>query len=239
MVGNDEEVMPHITSANVACGFHAGDPVTMANTIELAKKNMVAIGAHPSYPDLMGFGRREMRLTLEELTDCVIYQIGALQGFATASGVSLQHVKAHGALYNTAAEDEETSRAIAHAVKAVDDDLIVFAPPKSVLARVAASVGLRVAHEFFADRAYNVDGSLVPRKLPNSVVEDPVKVVERVVNCVKKKQVLSSSGEVVVLGDVETVCVHGDTPGAAKLVEAIRKALIEVDVEVKSVRDFV
>jgi len=238
-VGNDAEVMPHITSANVACGFHAGDPVTIANTIRLAKKNKVAVGAHPSYPDLMGFGRREMRLTSEELTDCVIYQVGALQGFATAAGVSLQHVKAHGALYNTAAEDEETSRAIAHAVKAVDDSLVVFAPPKSVLARMAAASGLRVAHEFFADRAYNADGSLVSRKLANSVIKDPVEVVERVVNCVKKKWVLSSSGDVVTLDDVQTVCVHGDTLGAAKLVETLRKALIEADVEVKPFRGFV
>lgn len=128
-VGNDAGIMPNITSANIACGFHAGDPVTMGKTVSLAKKNNVAIGAHPSYPDIMGFGRREMQLTPEEVMSCTIYQIGALQGFAKAAGVSLQHVKPHGALYNTAAKDEETSKGVVEAVRALNDKLIILAPP--------------------------------------------------------------------------------------------------------------
>lgn len=238
-VGNDAEVMPHITSANIACGFHAGDPVTMARTVSLAKKNNVAIGAHPSYPDIMGFGRREMQLSPEEVMSCTIYQIGALQGFAKAAGVSLQHVKPHGALYNTASEDEETSKGVVEAVRALDDELIVLAPPKSVLAKVAVEAGLRVALEFFADRAYNADGSLVSRRQPNAIVKEPREVVERVVNVIKEKKVLATNGKVVTLGEVHTICVHGDTPAAVTLVETLKKALIKAGIEVKPLGSFV
>jgi UPF0271 protein len=238
-VGNDAEIMPHITSANVACGFHAGDPVTMAKTVSLAKKNNVAIGAHPSYPDIMGFGRREMQLTLEEVVSCTIYQIGALQGFAKAAGVSLQHVKPHGALYNTAAKDEETSKGVVEAVRALDDELIVLAPPKSSLAKVAVDAGLRVAHEFFADRAYNADGSLVSRRQPNAIVKEPREVVERVVNVVKEKKVLATNGKVVTLGEVHTICVHGDSPAAVTLVETLKKALVKAGIDVKPLGSFV
>jgi len=238
-VGNDAEIMPHITSANIACGFHAGDPVTMARTVSLAKKNNVAIGAHPSYPDIMGFGRREMQLSPEEVMSCTIYQIGALQGFAKAAGVSLQHVKPHGALYNTASEDEETSKGVVEAVRALDDELIVLAPPKSVLAKVAVEAGLRVALEFFADRAYNADGSLVSRRQPNAIVKEPREVVERVVNVIKEKKVLATNGKVVTLGEVHTICVHGDTPAAVTLVETLKKALIKAGIEVKPLGSFV
>ncbi|HVP15796.1 MAG TPA: 5-oxoprolinase subunit PxpA, partial [candidate division Zixibacteria bacterium] len=227
------------TSANIACGFHAGDPVTMARTVSLAKKNNVAIGAHPSYPDIMGFGRREMQLSPEEVMSCTIYQIGALQGFAKAAGVSLQHVKPHGALYNTASEDEETSKGVVEAVRALDDELIVLAPPKSVLAKVAVEAGLRVALEFFADRAYNADGSLVSRRQPNAIVKEPREVVERVVNVIKEKKVLATNGKVVTLGEVHTICVHGDTPAAVTLVETLKKALIKAGIEVKPLGSFV
>lgn len=238
-VGNDAGIMPNITSANIACGFHAGDPVTMGKTVSLAKKNNVAIGAHPSYPDIMGFGRREMQLTPEEVMSCTIYQIGALQGFAKAAGVSLQHVKPHGALYNTAAKDEETSKGVVEAVRALNDKLIILAPPKSALAKVAVDSGLRVAHEFFADRAYNADGSLVSRRQPNAIVKEPRKVVERVVNVAKGKKVLATNGEVVSLGEVHTVCVHGDTPAAVTLVETLKKALVKAGIEVKPLGSFI
>lgn len=237
-VGADAEIMPHITSANIACGFHAGDPITMAQTINVAKKHEVAVGAHPGYPDLLGFGRREMQLTSLEVKDYTIYQISALQGFAKVAGVGLQHVKPHGALYNTAAKDEETSEGIVQAVKAFDNKLIILAPPKSVLAKVAVEAGLRVAYEFFADRAYNPDGSLVSRKQPNSIVEEAGKVVERVVNVIAKKTVLAINGEVVNLGEVHTICVHGDTPTAVRLVEALKKGLVKAGIEVKPVGSF-
>ena len=238
-VGNDAEIMPYITSANIACGFHAGDPVTMAKTVRLAKKDNVAIGAHPSYPDIMGFGRREMQLTPEEIMSCTIYQIGALQGFAKAAGVSLQHVKPHGALYNTAAKDEETSKGVVEAVGALDDKLIILAPPKSALAKVAVDAGLRVAHEFFADRAYNADGSLVSRKQPNAIVKEPREVVERVVNVIEEKEVLATNGKLVTLGEVHTICVHSDTPAAVSLVQALKKALIKAGVEVRPFGSFI
>ena len=238
-VGNDEKIMPHITSANIACGFHAGDPMTMAQAINLAKKHNVAIGAHPGYPDLLGFGRREMQLTLEEVKNYMIYQVSALQGFARTAGVSLQHVKPHGALYNTAAKDEKLSKAIMDAVKALNRNLIIFAPLNSAFAKVAVEGGLRVAYEVFADRAYNPDGSLVSRKQPNAIIQEPQKVMERAIKMVKEGTVLAVNGKVVNLGEVHTICVHGDTPTAIELVKALKKGLIKVGIEVKPVSSFI
>lgn len=238
-VGNDEKIMPHITSANIACGFHAGDPVIMAQTINLAKKHNVAIGAHPGYPDLLGFGRREMQLTSEEVKNYTVYQVSALQGFAKVAGVSLQHVKPHGALYNTAAKDEKLSEAIVDAVKALNHNLIIFAPLNSALAKAAVESGLRVAYEVFADRAYNSDGSLVSRKQPNAIIQEPQKVMERAIKMVKEGTVLAVNGEVVNLGEVHTICVHGDTPTAIELAKALKKGLIKVGIEVKPVSSFI
>jgi UPF0271 protein len=238
-VGNGEKIMPHITSANIACGFHAGDPMTMAQTINLAKKHNVAIGAHPGYPDLLGFGRREMQLTLEEVKNYTIYQVSALQGFARTAGVSLQHVKPHGALYNTAAKDEKLSKAIMDAVKALNRNLIIFAPLNSAFAKVAVEGGLRVAYEVFADRAYNPDGSLVSRKHPNAIIQEPQKVMERAIKMVKEGTVLAINGEVVNLGEVHTICVHGDTPTAIELAKALKKGLIKAGINVKPVGSFI
>ncbi|MEM3703382.1 MAG: 5-oxoprolinase subunit PxpA [Candidatus Bathyarchaeia archaeon] len=238
-IGSDKEIMPYITSANIACGFHAGDPLTIAETIKLAKKHGVAVGAHPGYPDLLGFGRREMRLTLEEIKNYTIYQVSALQGFTKITGLNLQHVKPHGALYNTAVKDEETSMGIAEAVKALDKNLIIFAPPKSALAKIAADAGLRVAYEFFADRAYNPDGSLVSRKQPNSIITKPSIVLERTIKVIKEGKVLAVNGEVITLGKVHTICVHGDTPTAIKLTETLRKELVKSGVEVTAVSNFI
>lgn len=231
--------MPHITSANVACGFHAGDPMTIMQTITLAKKHHVAVGAHPGYPDLLGFGRREMQLTTNEVRNYTIYQIGALQGFAKAFGASLQHVKPHGALYNTAAKDDGISKAIAEAIKALNAKLIIFASPKSTLAKVAAKLGLSVAHEAFADRAYNSDGSLVSRKKPNAIIKEPRQVVERVIQMIKKGTVLAVDGDTVNLGEVHTICVHGDTPTAIELARALKKGLIKADVDVRPISTFI
>jgi UPF0271 protein len=238
-VGNDAEIMPYITSANVACGFHAGDPLTMAQTVALAKKHGVAVGAHPGYPDLMGFGRRQMQLTSEEARSYIIYQIGALQGFAKVFGVNLQHVKPHGAMYNMALKDRELSRAIAGAVAELDHNLIVFAPPKSAMAEVAAEAGLRVAYEFFADRAYNPDGSLVSRKKLGAIIEEPEKAVKRAIRAVKEGMVEAFDGTIVELGQVHTICVHGDTPTAVKLAEALKKGLVKAGIEVKPVSQFI
>ena len=238
-VGNDAKIMPYITSANVACGFHAGDPITIAYTINLAKRHNVAVGAHPGFPDLMGFGRREMQLTPEEAKDYTIYQVSAVQGFVKAAGIGLQHVKPHGALYNMAVKDEKLSRAIVEAVHALKDDLIVFAPPKSVLARAATKAGLRVAHEFFADRAYNPDGSLVSRKQADALIEEPRKVVERAIKTVKEGTVLTVNGEVLTIGEVHTICVHGDTPTAPRLAETLKKGLTKADIKVEPVSSFI
>jgi UPF0271 protein len=238
-IGNDEKIMPHITSANIACGFHAGDPMIMAQTLNLAKKHGVALGAHPGYPDLLGFGRREMRLTLEEIKNYTIYQVSALQGFAKIAGLNLQHVKPHGALYNTAVKDDETSRGIVDAVKALDKSLIIFAPPKSVLAKTATEAGLRVAYEFFADRAYNADGSLVSRKQPNSIITEPSVVLERTIKVLREGKVLALNSETVILGKVHTICVHGDTPTAIKLTEVLKKELVKSGIEVVPVGKFI
>jgi len=238
-IGNDEKMMSYITSANIACGFHAGDPMTMAQTLSLAKKHKVAVGAHPGYPDVLGFGRREMQLTTEEIKNYTLYQISALQGFAKTVGISLQHVKPHGALYNTAVKDEKVSRGVAEAVKALNLNLIIFAPPKSVLAIVAVNFGLRVAYEFFADRAYNADGSLVSRKQSNAIIQEPEKVVERAIKVIREETVLAVNDEVVNLGEVHTICIHGDTPAAVELTEALKRGLVKAGVEVKPVGSFI
>jgi UPF0271 protein len=238
-VGNDEKIMPYITSANIACGFHAGDPVIMAQTVNLAKKHNVAIGAHPGYPDLLGFGRREMQLTSEEVKNYIIYQVSALQGFTGMAGLNLQHVKPHGALYNMAVKDEKLSKAIVNAVKALNRKLIIFAPHNSALAKAAAEGGMRVAYEAFADRTYNPDGSLVSRKQPNAIIQEPQEAVKRVIKMVKEGTVLAVNGKVVNLGEVHTVCVHGDTPAAVELAKTLKKGLIKAGIDVKPVGSFV
>ena len=237
-VGQDADIMPHITSANVACGFHAGNPSTMALTVKLAKRFGVAVGAHPGFPDLVGFGRREMKLKPEEIGSDVMYQIGAIQAFATASHIRLQHVKLHGALYNMAAREASLSEMALEAVKCVDPELIIFAPSKSMMARVASEMGFRVALEAFADRAYNADGTLVSRGKPNAVIENPKLVVERVVKMVKEGAVRSIDGKTVDLGDAHTICIHGDTLGATHLAKALKSKLLAAKIDVKPVGSF-
>ena len=237
-VGQDAQVMPHITSANVACGFHAGDPVTMAHTVELAQKCGVAVGAHPGYPDLMGFGRREMKLSTEETESYIMYQIGALQAFAKASSISLQHVKPHGALYNMATRDRNLSKSIAEAIHSVDSDLILVAPPNSMIAKVASEMGLRVALEVFADRAYNSNGTLVSRSQAHSLIVDPRRVVERAKRMIEEGTVLAIGGEIVHLGEVHTICVHGDTPNAVEIARNLKSKLLAAKIDVKPVGSF-
>ena len=229
-LGEDAEIMRHVTSINVACGWHAGDPAVMRNTVAAAKAAGVRVGAHPSYPDHLGFGRREMALTRQEARDYTLYQLGALYAFATAQGMALQHVKAHGALYNVAVRDREIALGIAEAMAEFDRRLIMVGLPDSELLRAAAAVGLRVAREAFADRAYNEDGTLVSRKVPGAVIHDAEAVVARVLAMVQGK-VTAVTGKVIPI-TVETICLHGDTPGAAVLARSVRQALEGAGVQV-------
>ena len=223
-LGYDEQAMPFVTSINVACGFHASDPDNMAKTVVLAQKHGIAVGAHPGYPDLVGFGRRSMALTAEEVKNTVIYQIGALDSFCRSAGVKLQHVKVHGALYNNAEKDLVIATAIATAIKAVDPSLYMLCLANSQMGVAARQAGLPYVEEAFADRAYTDEGSLVSRKIAGSVIHDLDQVVKRVVQMVKDKTVLSIQGNVVPI-HAQTICVHGDTPGAVSMVKAIRAAL--------------
>ncbi len=222
-MGHDAEVMGSITSANVACGFHGGDPEVMRRTVRLARQCGVAVGAHPGLPDLVGFGRREMKVAPGELEDMMLYQIGALAAIAAAEGVRLQHVKAHGALYNMTNRDPELAAAIARAVAAFDKSLILLGLPDSALVRAGERAGLRTAAEAFADRAYEPDGSLASRRKPGSVLHDPSVVVARAVRMVREGGVEAVDGSWVPL-KVDTICTHGDTPGAHELVRQLRAA---------------
>jgi UPF0271 protein len=223
-MGADAQVMPNITSANIACGAHAGDPSVMRRTVRLARDAGVAIGAHPGFPDLQGFGRREMTLPLQEVEDLVLAQIGALAAIARSEGLTLQHVKPHGALYNMAARSRPLADAIARAIKAFDPSLVMFGLPNSPMIDAAREAGLRVAAEGFADRSYQLDGSLTPRTQPGAVVHDPAKVVARAQRMVRDGVVQTADGRDVPL-KIDTICVHGDTPGAAELTGLLRKAL--------------
>lgn len=238
-IGHDAEIMPFITSANIACGFHAGDPVVMDHTVKLAKENRVAVGAHPGFPDLMGFGRRDMKLSKEEVRNIIIYQIGALEAFTKAANTELQHVKPHGALYNAAAKNEVYAEAIIEAVHAVNPSLVLFVLANSKMAKIAAEAGLRVAQEVFVDRAYNPDGTLVSRSTAGAVIEDVRLVAERAVKMVKEREVTAVNGQTVKFDEVHTLCVHGDTLNAVELAKSVKKALLDANIEVTPVGSFI
>lgn len=235
-LGRDEEVIAHITSANVACGFHASDPQVMERTVRLALAHGVGIGAHPGYPDLRGFGRRRLECSAEEIRSDLLYQVGALDALAKAAGTALQHCKPHGALYNTAAGDETVARAVCQALASWDPGLILVTlagPGGQVLRRVAAQEGLkRVAQEAFADRAYTPEGRLAPRNLPGAVIHDPQAVAARCLRMAQEGVVQATDGSLVSLNP-HTICVHGDTPSAVDLVAAIRRRLQEGGVAVR------
>jgi UPF0271 protein len=232
-MGQDAALMDSISSANVACGFHAGDPGTMRATIALAREKGVAVGAHPGFQDLVGFGRREMKASPAEVEDLVLYQVSALAGIAAAQGVTLQHVKAHGALYNMACRDRALADAIAKAVASFDRSLILFGLPNSELLRAGSAAGLKVAAEVFADRAYDPDGSLTSRAKPGSVIHDTPTVVQRAIRMVKDKQVVAVDGSTIAL-QADTICLHGDTPGAAEHARAVRSGLESAGIQVMS-----
>ena len=221
-LGCDEELMPYISSANIACGFHAGDPGHMRRTVQLAEKAGVAIGAHPGFPDLMGFGRRDMQVSPEEVRNYVVYQIGALQAFT--QGKRLQHVKPHGALYNAGVRNEELARAVAEAILEVDPNLILVGLAGSAWIKVGRQAGLRVASEVFADRALNPDGTLVPRGQPGAVIHNVEEVVARALGIVTEGKAVAINGEDITLSG-ETICLHGDTPGAVVLARTLRHKL--------------
>jgi UPF0271 protein len=230
-VGHDEEMMKYVSSANVACGYHAGDPSVMRRTVELAKQNGVGVGDHPGFPDLMGFGRRNMSCSTQEIKDYVTYQIGALREFATASGVEVQHCKPHGSLFMMAMEDEVIARAILEAVVQVNPRMVVYALNNSAIAAVGEQMGVPIALEVYA----TATGSIVmARTGPN--IEDYASQAEKVVRLIRDGKVIADTGEEVTL-QRHTLCIHGDTPGADKLAKAIDKAFKENGIEITSIKN--
>jgi len=232
-LGDDAALLPLVTSANVACGFHAGDPTTLRRTCAQAQARGVAIGAQVSYPDLAGFGRRFLDMAPEELTDAVLYQIGALDALARVCGARVAYVKPHGALYNAVVTHEAQARAVVRAVAALDAGLPLLGLPGSSLLRHAERAGLRAVPEAFADRGYTADGTLVPRREAGAVLHDAAEVAARVVRMVTEREVVAVTGDVVRL-EVESVCVHGDSPGAVQMAGAVRQALAGAGVQVRA-----
>ncbi|MCF6412027.1 LamB/YcsF family protein [Pseudalkalibacillus salsuginis] len=236
-MGNDEEMMRYITSANIACGYHAGDPHTIRKTVMLAKEHGVQIGAHPGFPDLIGFGRRHMTATASEIRDYVLYQLGALREFAKLYDADIQHCKPHGALFMMAMEDEGIAKAILEGLAKVDPEIIVYALNNSAAVEAGRKMGIRVAKEVYSDREHTDTGSIVITR-KGSTITDYDQMAERVVRMVKDGKVETHLNET---ADVkaETVCIHGDTPGAPKLAKAIRDALERNDVEITDVRNII
>ncbi len=235
-MGDDGAMLDVVTSANVACGFHAGDPDTMLKTVENAKARGVAIGAHPGFHDLQGFGRRQIQgLTAREIETLVAYQIGALQAVATMAGHRVTHVKAHGALSNMAMVDMAMATSLARAVRAVDPSLIFVVIPLTALERAGEAANLPLAREIYADRAYEDDGTLVPRKKPGAVLHDPETVAARVLQMVQERAIVSVTGKRLALS-IDTVCIHGDSPGAVAMARAVRRRLDEAGIRIASFR---
>lgn len=234
-LGDDEAVLGIVSSANIACGFHAGDPRVMAKTCRIAVDNDVAIGAHVAYRDLAGFGRRAMDVASEDLVPEIIYQIGALSALAGAAGGRVSYVKPHGALYNTIAVDERQARDVVAAIREADDSLVLLGLAGSVVLRIAEEAGLTTASEAFADRAYHADGTLVSRREPDAVLHDPAEVAERMARLVAEGELISVEGTPVRLR-ADSICVHGDSAGAVEMARAVRDRLLTDDI---SVRPFV
>lgn len=237
-IGLDQEVIKYVSSVNIACGWHAGDPLVMDKTIETAKAQGVSIGAHPGYPDLMGFGRRFIAVTAEEVKAYVKYQLGALMAFAKARGDKIQHVKPHGAMYNMAAKDEKLARAIAEAIYEVDKDIILMGLANSEIIKAGKEVGIKVANEVFADRAYNSDGTLVSRKLDGAVIHDSQLAIARVIRMIKEGKVETIDGVDIDI-KADSICVHGDNPEAVEFVKLIRQRLEDEGVKVTSISNFI
>ena len=230
-MGADAGVMPFISSANIACGFHAGDPATIRNTVRLAVDGGVAVGAHPSLPDLVGFGRRAMRISPQDMYDLVVYQAGAVEAFARAAGVKLHHVKCHGALYNMAVNDEGLSEAMVRAVKDLGSGVILYALSGSKSFDAGKKADVRIVGEVFADRSYSDDGTLAPRDKPGGMIEDAAAAVRQALAMIEEGYVTSLSGKRVAVA-ADTLCLHGDQPGAVSFAQALRKAFKEKGITV-------
>jgi len=240
-IGLDEEVIPHLTSANIGCGFHGGDPSVMRKTVSLAKQYKVEVGAHPGFPDLIGFGRRNMDATPEEIQDYILYQTGALQAFAISQGLKLQHIKAHGALYNMAVANPKIWEAMAEAVSKLDKEMILVvlaSSNKESLLEMGKRYGIRIAFEAFPDRAYRKEGSLVPRREKGAVIEDHEVVAQRALKMALEGKVIAIDGTEIELRP-DTLCVHGDNPAAVQMVKRIREELKAAGVHVISMKWFV
>lgn len=230
-IGDDEALLRYVTSANIACGFHGGDPRTMDTTVTRAAAREIAIGAHVSYPDLAGFGRRSLRVSADELITDVLYQIGALEAFCRRHGTTVRYVKAHGALYNDLADDEDLAAAFADAIVAYGGDLAALVLAGSPAVEILAKKGVRVVREGFADRGYTADGRLVPRRQSGALITDPAAVAERGWRIATGAGIEAADGSAIVL-EVDSLCVHGDTPGAVGLAGALREGLADHAVQV-------
>ena len=237
-IGMDEEVIPLISSANVACGYHASDPIVMQKTIAMTKKFGTAVGAHPGFPDLMGFGRRNLSVSPAEAKAYTLYQLGALDAFCRTQGVKLQHVKPHGALYNMAEKDYELARGICEAIYEFDKDLIVLALSGGQLIRAGQDIGLRTALEFFSDRAYEEDGTLVNRRKEGAVITDENEALARVVRMIKENKLTAITGKDISI-KADSVCVHGDGVKALEFVEKIREKLTDEQIAIKPLAEIV
>ena len=235
-IGMDSEVLRYITSANVACGYHAGDPLVMQKTVALAAERNTAVGAHPGFPDLMGFGRRNMNITPDEARAYIKYQVGALMAFTKSCGIKMQHVKPHGAFYNMAAVNDKLAEAICRGIYEVDPELIMLGLAGSAHIRAAESVGLRTASEVFADRGYMEDGTLVPRSMAGAIIHDRNEAIARTVRMVKEGVVETVTGKIIPI-KADSICVHGDNPDAVNFVKDIREKLEQEGVTVTCIAD--
>jgi UPF0271 protein len=237
-LGCDREVLKYVTSANIACGWHAGDAMIMDKTVRLALENNVGIGAHPGYPDLMAFGRRDIAITSKEARNYVLYQLGALSAFAAAGGAKIQHMKLHGAFYNTACNKKDLADAIVDAIVEVDKNIIILALSGSYLLHRAKEKGLKAAHEVFADRAYNGDGSLVNRKLPGAMIHDRFMALDRIKRMIYEGKLTAIDGSDISI-KADSICVHGDNPEAVAFVKFIKESLIAEGITVASLGSFI
>jgi UPF0271 protein len=234
-MGDDERLIPLVTSVNVACGAHAGDPLTIERTIRLAVDHEVAVGAHPGYPDLVGFGRRDLDMTTDELRASIIHQVGAVAAIARSLNAELRHVKPHGALYNRAASDHGVAETIATAIRRASPELILVGLAGSALIDAGVAAGIQVASEAFADRAYEPDGSLRSRRRPGAILATPAAAAKQAVSIVRDGRVTAVDGSVIAVR-ADTICIHGDTPGAAEYVAAVRAALVKAGVTIAALR---
>jgi len=237
-IGNDAAMLDIVGSANIACGYHAADPLVMSETVRLAKDKRVGVGAHPSFPDLQGFGRRKMSMPLDELEAMVVYQIGALSAIASSQGTVLEHVKPHGALNNMASEDMDMARAIAKAIKSVDPSLILLATAGSCLVHAGAELRLPIAGEIFADRTYDENGNLVPRSIPGAIIHDPEQSADQILAFLNAGKIITPSGKRIET-PIQSVCVHGDTNSAVSIARCVKDRLMTAGYRLATLKEVV